>query len=468
MSKKPDALSNGSRTLLPVHGQSRSFSDSIADEESRGRHLEATPRSKPCDLHPSLRNDLYPASMNPLRAPNTMIARPPQLNSGQVTRAASSTSVLGSGDRLRPLTPIHTKSHSGAMFTTSPASSDLGSPGLPAVRSSSHTSLNRFQGPVHCDPRPPTPTAKKGRGGRASSIPPRSPHSRKSSSSRPGTPHPHGKPSVKHLTCFWWKEKGDCRFQEEDCLYAHHDTGLYADPPRQVIPGGKFLVFQRTPVHHHSHCVLEPRRLLTHTNVTEPAMAGRSLDRALKKLHSDHNKSSNSLTSMSSEVVHADTVSRPGSPRSKPPTSPAVFEQLKGIEIAYAAAKSDIAFLRNLVEQNTKEKAVLVTTVDNLQVEARTSKEGNRSLKTENDQLREERDLLRSALSQLQINQRQAPTSTLLGPVGSGSPGLPTIRRTRATNEFDIDEDSLMQSTTESDNQSGQLSAILRNLGRSF
>jgi hypothetical protein len=242
MAEKANPLGSGSHALLPAEDQSPSFSDStVADEESRGRSLDATPQHKPRALQPSFRHDLYPASMNPLRAPSTVVARPPQLDFSQVTRAASSGSVLGDG-RLRPLTPIHTKSHSGAsaMFTTSPASSDLGSPRLPNIRSStSNTSLNQFYVPNR-GPRPPTPTAKRGRVGRPSSLPRHSPHSRKSSNSRPGTPHPHGKPSVKHLTCFWWKEKGDCRFKEEDCLYAHHDTGLYADPPRQVIPGGEF------------------------------------------------------------------------------------------------------------------------------------------------------------------------------------------------------------------------------------
>lgn len=46
------------------------------------------------------------------------------------------------------------------------------------------------------------------------------------------------KPSVKHLTCWWWYEKGQCRYSESECLYAHHDTGLVADAPRQVKPGG--------------------------------------------------------------------------------------------------------------------------------------------------------------------------------------------------------------------------------------
>jgi actin-related protein len=100
-------------------------------------------------------------------------------------------------------------------------------------------------------------------------------------------------------------------------------------------------------------------------------MAGRSLGRALKKLHSNHNKSSSSLKSMSSEVTHADNASRPGTPGTEPLMSSAILEQLKGMQNAYAAAKSDNAFLRSLVEQNRKEKVVLVTTVEALQVESK-------------------------------------------------------------------------------------------------
>jgi hypothetical protein len=100
-------------------------------------------------------------------------------------------------------------------------------------------------------------------------------------------------------------------------------------------------------------------------------MAGRSLDRALKKLHSNHNKSSGSLKSMSSEMIHADNASRPGTPGAEPPMSSAISEQLKAIENAHAAAKSDNAFLRTIVEQNTKEKAALVTAIENLQVESK-------------------------------------------------------------------------------------------------
>jgi hypothetical protein len=246
MAEEAESSSGRSHPVLRIDGQSRSFSVStIPDEDgSRGCRLEATSQHKPRDLHPSLRSNLYPASINLLKAHSAVTTRPPPLDFGQAVRAASSGSVLGSSDRLCPLTPIHTKNSSGTMFTTSPAGSDLGSP---RVRSSSNTSLNRSHGPVRYSPRPPTPTAKKSKGDHTSSTPRRSPHSRKSSSSRPGTPHPHGKPSVKHLTCFWWKEKGDCRFKEEDCLYAHHDTGLYADSPRQVVPGGEFQIMRRSP-----------------------------------------------------------------------------------------------------------------------------------------------------------------------------------------------------------------------------
>ena len=31
-------------------------------------------------------------------------------------------------------------------------------------------------------------------------------------------PQDGSKSSVKHLTCFWWKEKGACRFSDEECL----------------------------------------------------------------------------------------------------------------------------------------------------------------------------------------------------------------------------------------------------------
>lgn len=87
--------------------------------------------------------------------------------------------------------------------------------------------------------------------GNPRSISPTPPSSRlpdkRSNKGRDGLSNIHNKihpqsvnrPSVKHLTCYWWKTKGVCRFSEEDCLYSHHDTGKIADAPRHLIPGEK-------------------------------------------------------------------------------------------------------------------------------------------------------------------------------------------------------------------------------------
>lgn len=46
--------------------------------------------------------------------------------------------------------------------------------------------------------------------------------------------------SVKHLTCYFWAKNGTCKFSEEDCLYAHHNTGKVAQGPLQVELGRRF------------------------------------------------------------------------------------------------------------------------------------------------------------------------------------------------------------------------------------
>lgn len=59
----------------------------------------------------------------------------------------------------------------------------------------------------------------------------------KSSASSPLKPvHPQ---SVKHLTCYFWAKNGNCKWSDDDCLYAHHDTGKIANGPMQVEPGSK-------------------------------------------------------------------------------------------------------------------------------------------------------------------------------------------------------------------------------------
>ena len=45
--------------------------------------------------------------------------------------------------------------------------------------------------------------------------------------------------SVKHLTCWYWANKG-CRLPDHVCLYSHIDTGRLADPPVQVQRGREF------------------------------------------------------------------------------------------------------------------------------------------------------------------------------------------------------------------------------------
>ncbi|MCJ1466375.1 hypothetical protein MMC07_004994 [Pseudocyphellaria aurata] len=44
-------------------------------------------------------------------------------------------------------------------------------------------------------------------------------------------------PSVKHLTCYFWAKNGVCKWSDEDCLYAHYNTGKTANGPLQVEPG---------------------------------------------------------------------------------------------------------------------------------------------------------------------------------------------------------------------------------------
>lgn len=46
--------------------------------------------------------------------------------------------------------------------------------------------------------------------------------------------------SVKHLTCYFWAKNGVCKFSEENCLYAHHNTGKVAQGPLQVEQGRRF------------------------------------------------------------------------------------------------------------------------------------------------------------------------------------------------------------------------------------
>ncbi|KAI4122929.1 MAG: hypothetical protein LQ347_006331, partial [Umbilicaria vellea] len=60
---------------------------------------------------------------------------------------------------------------------------------------------------------------------------------------RPGAKQPAGgangysPPSVKHLTCYFWDRYGKCKWTDEECLYAHVETGKVAGGPVQVEIG---------------------------------------------------------------------------------------------------------------------------------------------------------------------------------------------------------------------------------------
>src|ERR1700722_20910787 len=100
MTEEAESSSGCSHPVSRIDSQPRSFSAStIPDEDGRGCRLEAASHHKPRDLHPSLRSDLYPANINPLKAHSAVTIRPPSLDFGQAMRAASSGSVLGSSDR---------------------------------------------------------------------------------------------------------------------------------------------------------------------------------------------------------------------------------------------------------------------------------------------------------------------------------------------------------------------------------
>ncbi|MCJ1237362.1 hypothetical protein MMC14_005347 [Varicellaria rhodocarpa] len=78
------------------------------------------------------------------------------------------------------------------------------------------------------------------------------------------------RPSVKHLTCYYWKKVGKCRFSEEECLYSHKNTGQLAEAPQKVEPGGKSTTDES-----------EENATLTYLG---PSVAGRNLTQLTKAI----------------------------------------------------------------------------------------------------------------------------------------------------------------------------------------
>jgi hypothetical protein len=51
----------------------------------------------------------------------------------------------------------------------------------------------------------------------------------------------------KNTTCFWWWNTGHCKKSERECLYAHRDTGLYAKPPPGYVPQNRKSAVEIVP-----------------------------------------------------------------------------------------------------------------------------------------------------------------------------------------------------------------------------
>lgn len=270
------------------------------------------------------------------QAPRTVIATAPGTAGGPPLYAFVST------DRLQPLTALdnhnaavrHDHVRPGnfpppAAFTTSPGPSEPNSPAVPSPNIISlPQSPSRIHGPCN-PPRRELDTVQK----RSSSLPSpviisQPPTPVQPSTSTQHTPPTNGRRSVKHLTCFWWWTRGRCRYSEDECLYAHHDTGMYTDAPRQLVPG-------------------------------EPARAGRSLERALENLQ--RQRSSGSLNNLA--------ISRPGTPGLQTTPDHNHRHAQGQPEGQLASLVADKEFLRNQVEKHSMERTILLSSVDSLQNE---------------------------------------------------------------------------------------------------
>lgn len=212
-------------------------------------------------------------------------------------------------------------------------------------------------------------------------------------------PTRHDSSSVKHLTCFWWKDKGTCRFSDDDCLYAHYDTGHYTDPPRQLIPG-------------------------------EPALAGRKLDRAMRSLAIAAQRPPSSLASTpgsrhgsrpSTPIVHSDTGPDSSLSYTSPISSPVVVMPHYSTDLDLARLSSDNQFLRTLVDQNGKEKAMMISTIERLETDNNGMKGELEGLRKAQEQLLVEREGLHKRINQMEGSKMQSLGSprSLSNPFGA-------------------------------------------------
>lgn len=101
---------------------------------------------------------------------------------------------------------------------------------------------------------------------------------------------------------------------------------------------------------------------MTNLVLLEPAKAGRHLEKALEHLRSKRNNSSSSL--------NAPMVANPATPDSQgTPNRTATPAGIEALQERLSFLQSDNNFLRSLVEQSSKEKSILMTTIEGLQKE---------------------------------------------------------------------------------------------------
>ncbi|RMZ75813.1 hypothetical protein DV737_g5110, partial [Chaetothyriales sp. CBS 132003] len=174
------------------------------------------------------------------------------------------------------------------------------------------------------------------------------------------------------------------------------NIGRYTDAPRQIVPG-------------------------------EPAKAGRNLNRSLRSVAmstSQQQRSSSSLSSLAGHVSARDDAPSVLEMHRLPTPSPRRVE-------AAPSLQADAAFLRSLVEQASREKAVLASAMerlssenDQLKHEVEVNKNLVCQLQGETKQLTSERDVLRRVVSQFpQAGQvMRVNTTNPFGAIGSSRP----------------------------------------------
>lgn len=178
----------------------------------------------------------------------------------------------------------------------------------------------------------------------------------------------------------------------------------------------------------------------------EPAKAGRSLDRALKSLALASNMSSSSVTSLASSGASTPGLELP------------LIRATSSASSTHATDRSEIidnAWLRNMVEQANREKALFFSTIENLhsdkaalQAEKAALQIVLTNVQAEKDQLSQERDLLRSVVGQMQ-QQYQRNMSNPYGVIGGdraggmrGSWHGPTTSVSRASSHSDTEQEA--------------------------